>query len=324
MRTLLQISLGGGGTDFKSYYSEKEGFLVSAAIDKYVYVTIIEPFSPGFFLKYSKQENTDSLSKIEHPIIRETLKLITPNLTKLELATLADIPSGTGLGSSGSFTCALISALYANKGHYIDKMTLAELACDIEINKLKQPIGKQDQFISAFGGINSIDFNKNDETKVQPLNISSETIYNLEDNLLLFFTGFSRKASDILQDQEEKSISKDKEMFKNLDFIKSIGLESKKALEKNNLDDFAKLMHEHWLFKKKRSTNISNKLINDLYDLGFKNGASGGKLVGAGGGGFLMFYANDKIKLRNVMKNKGLIEVRFKFDYDGTKVILRP
>ena len=324
VRSPLRISLGGGGTDFKSYYSENEGFLISAAIDKYVYVTIIDPFSIFFFLKYSEQEITDTISNIQHPIIRETLSLITPNIKKIELTTLADIPSGTGLGSSGSFTCALISALYAHKGHYIDKMTLAELACKIEIEKLNQPIGKQDQFISAFGGINAITFKKNDNTLVEPLRISSETTYDLEDNLLLFFTGFSRKASDILQDQQDKSILKDKDMLQNLGFIKSIGLESRKALEKNNLNEFGKLMHQHWLFKKQRSVNISNTIINDLYDAGFNNGAAGGKLVGAGGGGFLMFYANNKLRLRNKMKDLGLPEVRFKFDYDGTKVVLRP
>ena len=323
VRSPLRISLGGGGTDFESYYSENEGHLLSASIDKYVYVTLIKPFTDGFFLKYSELEKTNDVLNIRHPIIRETLNFISPEIKKLEITTLADIPSGTGLGSSGSFTTAFICALYAYKGHYIEKLKLAEIACDIEIKKLNQPIGKQDQYISAVGGINSMIFKKNGVVSIKPLVMPGETIRELDDNLLLFFTGFSRKSSKILLDQDNKSKLKDKTMFKNLNYIKSLGLQSKLALENNNIKEFAKIMHEHWLFKKERSKGISNNIINDLYDLGYKNGALGGKLVGAGGGGFLMFYAQDKKKLRTAMAKAGLEEMRFKLEYEGTKVILR-
>lgn len=323
VRSPLRISLGGGGTDFRSYYELNEGFLISAAIDKYIYVTIIKPFSKGIFLKYSNLEIVNSINKIKHPIIRETLKELSPDIDQIEITTLADIPSGTGLGSSGSFTTGLIAALYSHKGHYIDKHHLAETACKIEINKLAQPIGKQDQYIASFGGINSFKFKKNNVVEVKPLQISNDVIYDLEDNLLLFFTGYSRKASNILKDQEIKSKNMDKSMIKNLNFIKSIGKESKKALENSDLLTFAKLMDDHWNYKKNRSNNISNSKINDLYDYALKNGAIGGKLVGAGGGGFLMFYTQEKAKLRYAMKKSKLEEIRFKFDYDGTKTVLR-
>ena len=323
VRSPLRISLGGGGTDFRSYYELNEGFLISAAIDKYIYVAIIKPFSKGIFLKYSNLEIVNSINKIKHPIIRETLKELSPDIDQIEITTLADIPSGTGLGSSGSFTTGLIAALYSHKGHYIDKHHLAETACKIEINKLAQPIGKQDQYIASFGGINSFKFKKNNVVEVKPLQISNDVIYDLEDNLLLFFTGYSRKASNILKDQEIKSKNMDKSMIKNLNFIKSIGKESKKALENSDLLTFAKLMDDHWNYKKNRSNNISNSKINDLYDYALKNGAIGGKLVGAGGGGFLMFYTQEKAKLRYAMKKSKLEEIRFKFDYDGTKTVLR-
>ena len=323
VRSPLRISLGGGGTDFRSYYELNEGFLISAAIDKYIYVTIIKPFSKGIFLKYSDLEKVNSINKIKHPIIRETLKELSPGIDQIEITTLADIPSGTGLGSSGSFTTGLIAALYSHKGHYIDKFHLAETACKIEINKLAQPIGKQDQYIASFGGINAFKFKKNNVVEVKPLQISNDVIYDLEDNLLLFFTGYSRKASNILKDQEIKSKNMDKSMIQNLNFIKSIGKESKKALENSDLLTFAKLMDDHWNYKKNRSNNISNSKINDLYDYALKNGAIGGKLVGAGGGGFLMFYTQEKAKLRHAMKKSKLEEIRFKFDYDGTKTVLR-
>ena len=206
-----------------------------------------------------------------------------PKINKIEITTLADIPSGTGLGSSGSFTAALILAIFAHKGHFIDKQELAELACEIEIEKLKQPIGKQDQFVTSFGGINSYHFYKNDKVKVEPLNISNETIYELEDNLLLFFTGYSRQAVKILKDQDTKTKLSDKEIV-NLDFIKDQIIQSKDYLEKGDLK-FWRIVHEHWLYKKNRTQNISNFKINELYNLGYKNGV-GGKLVGAGGGGF--------------------------------------
>ena len=320
-RSPLRISLGGGGTDLPSYYREHDGFLISAAIDKYIYITLHKTFIEDLILKYSKLEKTTDLEKIEHPIIRETLRLLDTNIKGLEITSLADLPSGTGLGSSSSFTTALIKALYQYNNHLIHPKELAEVACDIELNKLGEPIGKQDQYISAYGGITCFNFNKDDSVKSYPLSISNETLYNLEDNLLLFFTGYSRSASSILKEQDDKTKTDDTEMLKNLHFVKQLGKESKLALETGNLDTFAELMNVHWDRKKQRSNNMSNNHINEWVEHAKKNGALGGKLVGAGGGGFLMFYASDSNKLRHAMAKLGLEEVRFKFDFEGTKVL---
>ncbi len=324
-RSPLRITLGGGGTDLPSYYEENEGFVISAAIDKYVYVSLIKPFTNEIILKYSKFENTDNVSNIKHPIIRESLKKLGIK-SNVEITTLADIPAGTGLGSSGSFTTALLKTLYTSMRKSLSPKELAELACHIEINCLGEPIGKQDQYISAVGGLTSFTFHKKKETNknvsINPLNINNETLLNLEDNLLLFFTGFSRSASSILKDQKQKSIIKDRDMINNLNFIKDLSFKSKETLEAGNIERFGRLMHEHWEHKKKRSIGMSNSKINDWYEIGMKNGAIGGKLVGAGGGGFLMFMADDKSKLRKTLSNEGLQEVRFRFDFEGTKLMI--
>lgn len=321
-RSPLRISLGGGGTDVPSYYQEHEGFLLAAAINKYVFVTVMRPFAEGIYLKYSEIEHVAKVSEIKHPIIREALQELNLKTPQVELTTLADIPSGTGLGSSGSFTTALIKALYAHYRKNIHPKELAELACDIEINRLHEPIGKQDQYIAAFGGITEFRFAKDGTVRSQPLNLSVETTHDLEDNLLLFFTGISRSAGSILKDQVTKSQSNDQQMIDNLHFTKKLGLRSKDALLQGNTIKFGELMHEHWEHKKSRSNGMSNQFIDDAYNLALKSGAVGGKLVGAGGGGFLMFYANDKEKLRAHMSTLGLEEVRFQFDFEGTKVLL--
>jgi len=321
-RSPLRISLGGGGTDLSSYYEKFEGFLIAGAINKYVYVNVTRPFSEGIVLKYSKIENVQKVSEIQHPIIRESLNMFQLKTPQIEISTIADIPSGTGLGSSGSFTTGLLRALYAHKRKPIHAHELAELACDIEINKLNEPIGKQDQYIAAFGGITSFVFKKDGSVMAEPMSVSPETVFHLEDNLLLFYTGQSRSASQILNDQKTKSIANDQKMIDNLHFVKDLGLRSKVALESGNLENFAAIMNEHWEYKKLRSLGMSNNKINDWYEIGIRNGALGGKIVGAGGGGFLMFYAHDKNRLRKSMKSEGLEELRFGFDFDGTKVIL--
>ena len=321
VRSPLRISLGGGGTDLASYYKENDGFLIAAAINKYVYVSVMNPFTEGYILKYSKFESVSNLADIQHPIIRESLKLGFKK--NLEITTLADLPAGTGLGSSGSFTTALLKALYINSSKTLSPDELAELACDIEINKLQEPIGKQDQYIAAFGGISSFSFNQDDTVDTRRLNISDDTLYDLEDNLMLFFTGYSRSASKILKDQQTKSIKNDEEMLKNLHNVKKLGFESKNALESGHTRIFGELMHEHWENKKKRSSNMSNQKIDDWYDIAMQNGAIGGKLVGAGGGGFLMFMADDRNKLRKALTAAGMTEVRFNFDFEGTRTLVR-
>jgi D-glycero-alpha-D-manno-heptose-7-phosphate kinase len=320
-RSPLRISLGGGGTDLASYYRDHEGYLLSAAIDKYIYVSVMRPFKEGIYLKYSELENVKDIASVNHPIIREALSLLEFKTPQIEITTLADIPAGTGLGSSGSFTTALLKALFTHRKKHIHQEELAKLACYIEIKKLKEPIGKQDQYIAAFGGISTFQFNKDESVITKPLDISMDTLLDLEENLLLFFTGFSRSASKILLDQKEKSNKDDKDMLDNLHYVKDLGYRSKNALESGKLNAYGEIMHEHWENKKRRSKGMSNPEIDTWYQAALNNGAIGGKVVGAGGGGFLMFMANDRDKLRNEMKLQGLEEVRFKFDFEGTKII---
>jgi D-glycero-alpha-D-manno-heptose-7-phosphate kinase len=321
-RSPLRITLGGGGTDLPSYYRDHEGFLVSAAIDKYVYVNVMRPFTKGIYLKYSQLEYVEQISDVKHPIIREALHMLGFKTPQVEITTLADIPAGTGLGSSGSFTTALLKALYTHRKRHLHQKELAELACQIEIDRLGEPIGKQDQYIAAVGGVTCFTFHKDDKVTAVPLDIRMETLFDLEDNLLLFFTGFSRSASGILKDQKVKSQQNDADMLNNLHYVKELGYRSRDALVDGKIELFGELMHEHWEHKKRRSGGMSNPKIDEWYELGMNNGAVGGKLVGAGGGGFLMFMAHDRNKLRQAMTNAGLEEVRFKFEYEGTKVLM--
>ena len=321
-RSPLRITLGGGGTDLPSYYEKFGGFLISAAIDKYVYITLHENFDTNLIVKYSKMEYIQDSSQIEHPIIRSAFQFLGINGKGLELSSMADIPAGTGLGSSSSFTTALLKALHIYKKNLVSVKELAEQACHIELDLLKEPIGKQDQFISSYGGITQFTFNKDGSIETSPLRVSEETFDKLTDNLLLFFTGYSRSASNILKEQDQKSKQDDKEMNDNLHFVKELGYKSKKLLEDGDLVEFAKLMDVHWQNKKKRSNNMSNSKINEWYDIAMQNGAIGGKLIGAGGGGFLMFYSEDKVNLRKTMRSLGLKEVRFSFDFEGTKQIM--
>jgi D-glycero-alpha-D-manno-heptose-7-phosphate kinase len=320
-RSPLRISLGGGGTDLPSYYREHGGFLIAGAIDRFVYVNVLRPFSSGVFLKYSKLEHVETIDEVQHPIIREALRLTGFRTPQVEITTLADIPSGTGLGSSGSFTTALLKALYAHRMRPIDPRDLAELACRIEIDILGEPIGKQDQYIAACGGITCFTFNQDGSVQVEPLAISIDTKFDLEDNLLMFFTGFSRSASSILQDQKVRTQSHDATMLANLHYVKELGLQSQKFLTEGRAAEFGALMHEHWEHKKRRSNGMSMPQIDEWYELGRNNGAVGGKLVGAGGGGFLLFYAEDRNRLRHAMTRAGLEEVRFRFELEGTKVM---
>jgi len=321
-RSPLRITLGGGGTDLSSFYREYEGFLIAAAIDKYVYATVMRPFAAGIYLKYSKLEHVEQVKDVQHPIIREALMMLDGDVPQIEITTLADIPAGTGLGSSGSFTTALLKALYAHERKLLHPSELADLACYIEIDRLQEPIGKQDQYIAAYGGITCFDFHRDDSVTAYPLAISQDTLHDLEDNLMMFFTGFTRSAGGILKDQKTRSDQRDEEMLNNLHFVKELGLRSKAALVQGKPELFGEIMHEHWEHKKRRSGAMSNPQIDEWYALGMKNGAIGGKLVGAGGGGFLMFYAEDRNRLRRTMRDAGLEEVRFRFDFEGTNIIL--
>ncbi len=321
-RSPLRIPIAGGGTDLPSYYREHSGFVISAAMDKYVYVTIHGRFSPRYLLKYSALEEVDSVDEIRHPLIRESIRLVGLDPPYREITSMADIPAGTGLGSSGSFTTALLKGLHLLKKNLVSPSQLAEQACHIEIDVLGEPVGKQDQYIAAFGGIHCFCFLNNGQVEASPLALSEETLYNLEDNLVLFFTGVTRSAGSILKEQDEKSRRNDSEMTSNLHFIKDIARTTRKVLEAGDLEQFAALMNEHWEHKKRRSPAMSSGRINEAYDLAIKSGALGGKLIGAGGGGFLLFYATDKSRLRHAMRQIGMEELRFRFDFEGTKLMI--
>ncbi len=321
-RTPMRISIGGGGTDLPSYYRRKGGSVLSAAIDKYVYLAVNATFTDDYLLKYSVHERVTRVADIEHSLIREVLQRydVQPGI---EIVSVADIPAGTGLGSSGSFTVGLLRALHAYNHQQCSIQALAEEACMIEIERLADPVGKQDQYIAAFGGLTRFDFHADDSVDVERLPVSAETLADLEDHLLLFFTGYSRSASSILADQKERSERDDAAMIANLDYVNELGVLIGAALKAGETATFADLMHEHWTHKQARSTGISNPRIDEWYELARANGARGGKLVGAGAGGFLLFYADDPRRVRATMAEAGLPEVRFGFDHDGSVVLAR-
>jgi D-glycero-alpha-D-manno-heptose-7-phosphate kinase len=321
-RTPLRITLGGGGTDLPSYYEQYGGVVVSAAISKYIFISINRTFTPDYFLKYSALERVDQPDKIEHPIVREALLShgVEPSL---EIVSMADIPSGTGLGSSGAFTVGLLRAIYALRRDHVSAADVADEACRIEIERLSRPVGKQDQYVASYGGIKTYSFEPDGTVNVTPLALSTETFHDLEEHLLMFFTGYSRAADQVLEEQRSRSTAGESAMIDNLHYVKELGLRSKAALEQGDCEGFAELMHEHWQHKKKRSNSMSNGNIDRWYELGLANGGIGGKLVGAGAGGFLLFYTRDPRRLRTAMAAEGLTEVRFSFDADGSVVVVR-
>ncbi|HUY23053.1 MAG TPA: galactokinase [Acidimicrobiales bacterium] len=321
-RTPLRITLGGGGTDLPSYFGEHGGFVISAAINRYIFIAINRTFTHDYFLKYSELEQVDLVDQIKHPIIREALRMH-PIGPSIELVSVADIPSGTGLGSSGSFTVGLLRAVYGYKREHVTAANLAEEACSIEIDLLDRPVGKQDQYIAAFGGLTCLDIAPDGHVSVAPLLVSNDTLRDLEEHLCMFFTHYSRPADVVLAEQRTKSRSGDTDMVESLHFVKENGLATKDALESGDTAKFAALMDEHWRRKRRRSSLMSNDRIDRCYDIAMDSGALGGKLVGAGSGGFLLFYAKDLDSLRSAMAGEGLSEVRFTFDFDGSSLLVR-
>lgn len=321
-RTPLRISLGGGGTDLPSYYENHSGFVVAAAITKYLFIGINSTFTADYLIKYSITERAAAIGDVEHPIVRAALHMLDVP-PAIEIVSLADIPAGTGLGSSGSFTVGLLRALHARRREHVTAAGLAEEACNVEINYLDRAVGKQDQYIASYGGLTCFDFNQDGTVHVSPLLISNATLHDLEDNLVMYFTGYSREADRMLFDQKQRSEAGDPGMLENLHEIKRIGLDVREALESGKTERFGELMHEHWELKRQRSEAMSNNSIDDWYAVARKHGALGGKLVGAGGGGFLLFLAEDPAALRQGMMGTGLTEVRFNFDHDGSIVLLR-
>lgn len=322
-RAPVRITLGGGGTDLKSYYARYGGFVIGAAVDRYCSILASKRFYDSIRLSYSRMEIRNSVSEIEHRIFRAALEF-TGIEQGIELHSVADVPANSGLGSSSSFTVALLNALHAYKREFVTQKQLAEEACHLEVDVLGEPIGKQDQYLAAFGGITCLTFDQNGEVLVEPLQISDEALDQLESNLMFFFTGKERSASEILSEQDEKSQRDDSGMTQNLHRIKEIGLETRKYLESGQVDALGELLHRHWEIKKKRSQKISDPFIDECYELARRNGALGGKLVGAGGGGFFMFYCrnSDRPRLSEAMKGMGLKPVRLHFDFEGAKILV--
>jgi D-glycero-alpha-D-manno-heptose-7-phosphate kinase len=320
-RSPLRISLGGGGTDLPSYYREYGGFLIAGAIDKGVYVSVHRTFLKEMVVRYSRIDRVAHPRELLHPIIRHACSHLGITENNIEITSMADIPAGTGLGSSGSFGTSLLKALHRFRNKTITPGDLAETACHIEINLLKEPVGKQDQYVAAFGGLNCYEFRPDDSVAVTPLAISDDTLREFEQRVLLFSTGIVRQAPEILKDQDDKTKLHSQEMIANLHTIKQIGYESKAVLEAGKLDEYGKLLHEHWERKRARSKSISNPRIDRWYDIARNNGAIGGKLIGAGGGGFLMFLAEDPTRLRRALAAEGLHELRFAFDFEGTRIL---
>ena len=321
-RTPVRIPLGGGGTDLPSYYTQYGGFLISAAIDKYIYITVNKRFEKSIRVSYSSTEITDSVNDIKHPIVREALRLLKID-SGIEITSIADVPSNTGLGSSSSFTVGLLNALHTYKNEKVNAKDLAEEACYIEIELLKEPIGKQDQYAAAFGGIICLEIDRLGSIKTTPLKLSEDSLDQLESNTLLFYTGIKRSASEVLSSQNKNASLNQEKIIQGMHQIKKIGLEIKEAFEKEDLETFGKLLDQHWQTKKTLSEKMTQDRIDQWYEIAKKNGALGGKLMGAGGGGFFMFFCNNgKNGFRKKMEQEELKEMRFRLDFEGSKVLV--
>jgi len=321
-KTPLRLTLGGGGTDLPAYSSKYGGFVVTSAIDKYIYLVVNRRFESPVRVSYSITEIVEPIGSIKHPVIREALELLDLR-SNLEIISIAEVPAETGLGSSSSFTVGLLHALHMYKDDHISRQALAEEACRLQMEILKEPCGYQDTFIATFGGFTCLDIQKDGKVNVSPLKMTPETISELENNLVFFYTGIKRSSSSVLKDQGAAVKKDGSAELEAMHQIKEIGYKVKRALEEGDITEFGRLQHEHWLVKKRTSVAISNGLIDKWYDLGLKNGALGGKLMGAGGGGFLMFYCeNGRDGLRKAMAKEGLREVNFDFEPEGSKISL--
>lgn len=319
-RTPVRISIGGGGTDLPFYYKKHGGSLVTATIDKYIHIAVQRRFYSETRVSYSKTEIVKDNKDIQHPLVREALKLLDIR-EGLEIVSIGDVPSGAGLGSSGAFLVGLLHALHTYRGEIVSKKVLADEACKIEMDILKEPSGKQDQYASAFGGILQMQISRQGAVRIGPLNLSEQTIRALESNLMLFYTSIRRRAKDVLKAQKNAA-ERDKTKMEHLTRIKQIGADIRKALEKGNTRRFGEWLNVHWQTKHRLASVMSNPQIDEWYDLALKNGAIGGKIMGAGGGGFFMFYVeNNQEKFRVAMERARLVEMPFRFDFDGTKVV---
>lgn len=321
-RTPLRISLGGGGTDLPYYYeSSGHGFLIAAAITKHIYIAINKNFEEDFLLKYSSVERVSNVNSIEHPLLRECLKRFGV-AGSIEVSSMADIPAGTGLGSSGSFGVGLLKALGLYTHSYESNIDIAAEACRIEIDVLGEPVGKQDQYITALGGIQALTFSADGRVTAEALNLDVLTRSRLEENLLLFFTGVRRSASDVLSSESASKSELQADLLENLNQTRAMGYQTRDVIESGDLESFGELLTEQWHLKYQRQPSDLHDEVNHWITSGIKAGATGGKLVGAGGGGFLLFYAERKAELRKVMADLGLEEVAFRIDYEGSSILV--
>jgi len=321
-RTPFRVTLGGGGTDLPSYYSKYGGFIFSFALDKYMFIYVNRPIVDDLIrVKYSESETVSSLKELDHDIARACMEKT--GITKgLEITSMADIPAGSGLGSSSTYTVGLLNALHSMNRDYISLHDLAEEACYIEMDKLKNPIGKQDQFLAAYGGFTVMEIAKNGDVEVKKANISFNTLENLKRNLLMFYTGKQRLNKGILGAQTKSTQENDKQVLDSLHYIKESGYKILEIVESGNITQLGQMFDEHWEFKKKLAKGITNADFDRIYELAKKNGALGGKISGAGGGGFFTFYCEDnQDKLRSAMMSEGLRELKFDFDFEGTKIL---
>jgi D-glycero-alpha-D-manno-heptose-7-phosphate kinase len=318
-RTPFRISFVGGGSDLEAFYSRHPGAVLSTSINKYMYISSHRFFFPGQIrVKYSETETVDHIDDLRHPLLRETMRKV--GITGgIEISSIADIPSGTGMGSSSSFTVGLLHCLYANKGMYVTQEQLAREASQIEIELLGEPIGKQDQYAAAFGGLNILHFHSNGNVRVEPLYIKNEIYRQLQDNLLMFYVGNQRKASDILAEQKRNISQEDK--FKTLQAMVALVSDLRNCLYTGHLEDFGHILHENWILKQKLATLISNAEIDEIYKTGLQGGATGGKLLGAGGGGFMLFYCEKQNQQKLIDTLSPLVRFDFAFDRDGSKLI---
>jgi D-glycero-alpha-D-manno-heptose-7-phosphate kinase len=299
------------------------GFVISAAINKYVYITINKSFLPGYLLRYSEKEHAEKYEDIQHPLLRETL-ILHETRSPIEIVSVADVPAGTGLGSSGAFLVGLVHALYAYERKRVTAELLAQEAVEIEMNRLNEPVGKQDQYVAAYGGLLCQEYRPDDSVDMTVLKISETALQELRDSLMLFFVGQTRKASALLDDQRKRSEKRDEAMLEGLHFVKQLGQEIRRVLEAGAVHEFGRLMHEHWLRKRDRSSGMTNDRVDELYEVARnRGGATGGKLVGAGGSGFLLLHTTDRKRLRAAMADAGASEMEFNFDFDGSAVMMR-
>jgi D-glycero-alpha-D-manno-heptose-7-phosphate kinase len=322
-RTPFRITLGGGGTDLSAYYSKYGGFIFAAALNKYMFINLNRPIVDDLIrIKYSRSETVESRDKIQHGIARAAMEM-TGIENALEVVSIADVPAGTGLGSSSCYAVGLLNAIHTLKREHVSLEDLAEEACRLEIDILHSPIGKQDQYMAAFGGLTVLNIDKNGDVEVSKPNISEETIDDLNSNMLMFYTSTQRDANQILSEQSKGAGSGKKEVVESMHYIKEIGLKILEAAESGNITDVGLFFDKHWEHKKKISTKMSNPAFDEIYKVAKQNGALGGKISGAGGGGFFVFYVEEKRRrFREVMKSLGLREMRYRFDFEGTKVLV--